>query len=415
MSEVIGFGGFARISKTEENPEIVKKELLLDYIDNNQARARLKREIESLLLFESNRIVKILDFDNEYFSWYTMPYYKSNLEVFYNKVDVNEKTIIKIAINILEAMLIIESKNMVHRDLKPNNILLNSVDDLVVCDFGLTKMKRDTVLTRTLQGMGTDYFSAPEQFENAKTVDIRADIYSFGRILIWLFTKETTYNINHELIPLKYRSLITKCVEQFPDNRYNSVNDVYDAFIQRISIGKKLTRKQILEEIMMDSSSYKNFLSISESEIDKFSEDELFELIANGKLDKWLMEDFDSFERIYALWEIKRDEYYRIRNFYPASRADSLAINFKKYILDGDIPLKVRISLFKKLVNHWGNRYYVMDIIFDIISLKNNDEELFTFILDSLSEDDVARLKDFYSQVGKSHDNISPYFLHILE
>ena len=56
-----------------------------------------------------------------------------------------------------------------------------------------------------------------------------------------------------------------------------------------------------------------------------------------------------------------------------------------------------------------------MNIIFDIISLKNNDEELFTFILDSLSEDDVARLKDFYSQVGKSHDNISPYFLHILE
>ena len=102
MSEVIGFGGFARISKTEENPEIVKKELLLDYIDNNQARARLKREIESLLLFESNRIVKILDFDNEYFSWYTMPYYKSNLEVFYNKVDVNEKTIIKIAANTIK-------------------------------------------------------------------------------------------------------------------------------------------------------------------------------------------------------------------------------------------------------------------------------------------------------------------------
>lgn len=184
---------------------------------------------------------------------------------------------------------------------------------------------------------------------------------------------------------------------------------------KEFQLEKKLTRKQILEEIMMDSSSYKNFLSISESEIDKFSEDELFELIANGKLDKWLMEDFDSFERIYALWEIKRDEYYRIRNFYPASRADSLAINFKKYILDGGIPLKVRISLFKKLVNHWGNRYYVMDIIFDIISLKNNDEELVTFILDSLSEDDVARLKDFYSQVGKSHDNISPYFLHILE
>lgn len=415
MSEFVDFGGFARISKIGADNNIVKKELKFDYINNIQAKARLKREIESLRLFDSNRIVKLLDYDSENYSWYTMPFYKSNLETFCNNIEIEENLIINIAKNILEAMSVIESRNMVHRDLKPNNILLNSIEDLVICDFGLTKMQRDTVLTRSLQGMGTDYYSAPEQLENAKNVDIRADIFSFGRILIWLFTKNRTYDINHNLIPMKFRSLIKKCVELNPEQRYKSVRELTSAFEQRISKDNLFNRKQILDQITVDSESYINFLSISDLELNRYSEEEFYKIITQGKLQRWLIEDFESFDKIYNLWEIKRDSVYRRKNYYPAKSADSIALNFEKYILDVEIPINVRFSLYRKLIHHWGNRFYVMDILFEIISVGKSDDEFLTFLLDSLSEEDIDCLRHSYKQVGNHHDNISPYFIRILE
>ena len=298
MSEFVDFGGFARISKIGADNNIVKKELKFDYINNTQAKARLKREIESLRLFDSNRIVKLLDYDSENYSWYTMPFYKSNLETFCNNIEIEENLIINIAKNILEAMSVIESQNMVHRDLKPNNILLNSIEDLVICDFGLTKMQRDTVLTRSLQGMGTDYYSAPEQLENAKNVDIRADIFSFGRILIWLFTKNRTYDINHNLIPMKFRSLIKKCVELNPEQRYKSVRELTSAFEQRISKDNLFNRKQILDQITVDSESYINFLSISDLELNRYSEEEFYKII-DGDYDFLLKSPYPLCQEFY--------------------------------------------------------------------------------------------------------------------
>lgn len=415
MSKLVAFGGFARISKIGEDNNIVKKELKLDYINNTQAKARLKREIESLRLFDSNRIVKLLDYDSENYSWYTMPFYKSNLETFCNNMEIEENLIINIAKNILEAMSVIESQNMVHRDLKPNNILLNSIEDLVICDFGLTKMQRDTVLTRSLQGMGTDYYSAPEQLENAKNVDIRADIFSFGRILIWLFSKNRTYDINHNLIPMKFRSLIKKCVELNPEQRYKSVSELTSAFEQRISKVNLFNRKQILDQITVDSKSYINFLRISDLELNRYSEEEFYKIITQGKLQRWLIEDFASFDYIYKLWEIKRDSVYRRKKYYPVESADLIALNFEKYILDVEIPISVRSSLYRKLVHHWGNRFYVMDILFEIISVGKSDDEFLTFLLDSLSQEDIDCLRRSYKQVGNKHDNISPFFIGILE
>lgn len=413
MNDFLDKGGFARVSINDSNQDIVRKELLLNWVGNSRVETRFKREIETLLQFDSKYIVDVLDYDKENFRWYEMPRYKFSLVNYC--MDLDEKSIFAIASNLIESMLEIDSKGMVHRDLKPANILINSLDDMVVCDFGLTKVDRNTKLTKTNHGLGTEYFTADEQWEDAKRVDIRADIFSFGRILIWLFTGECTFNIENSKIPLNFRSLIDKCTHRSKNERYQTVQELKNAFLTRVSPDKSLNREQIVNNIIEDENSYVNMVNIEVNSLNRFTEDELYNIICKGQLRKWLNEDFSSFKCFYEVWEKKRDAVYRKRRFYNAGRADSIALNFEKYIIDTDLQIDVRVYLFQKLVNHWGNRYSVMRIIFDILTEGKCDDYFYSYLIDSLSDDDFYLLKSFYDQVGSAYGSLTNYIIPKLE
>ena len=102
---------------------------------------------------------------------------------------VVEAEAIKIIAQVCEGLQRAHKQGLVHRDVKPDNILVTKDGLAKLTDLGLVKdVEGDLNLTKTGRGLGTPHFMAPEQFKNAKSVDVRGDIYSLGATLYAIVT-----------------------------------------------------------------------------------------------------------------------------------------------------------------------------------------------------------------------------------
>jgi serine/threonine-protein kinase len=137
--------------------------------------------------------------------------------------------------------------NVVHRDLKPQNILLDRNDHVYVSDFGIAKTLESerTSVTRTGAVLGTPMYMSPEQVEG-KPVDHRSDLYTFGLIFyemltgILPFSGDSTFQLMYQRVhqipkrpelvipdlPLYLSRICLKCLEKEPAKRYQSANEI---------------------------------------------------------------------------------------------------------------------------------------------------------------------------------------------
>ena len=104
---------------------------------------------------------------------------------------------LRVTIDMLDALDVAHKRGVVHRDIKPHNILLSSDGNLRITDFGIARMgkDKDDSLTKTGAVMGTWGFMAPEQRADAKSVDERADLYSVGATLYSILTGKTPVDL----------------------------------------------------------------------------------------------------------------------------------------------------------------------------------------------------------------------------
>jgi serine/threonine protein kinase/Tol biopolymer transport system component len=153
--------------------------------------------------------------------------------------------VINYAIQIGEALQEAHGKGVVHRDIKTDNIMVNTKNQIKVMDFGLAKLKGSMKLTKTMRTAGTLSYMSPEQIQG-KEVDARSDIFSFGIVMFEMLTGKLPFFgefeaamiysiINEEPEPLqKYRAdisseflhVINRALEKEPEDRYQTMNDM---------------------------------------------------------------------------------------------------------------------------------------------------------------------------------------------
>lgn len=100
----------------------------------------------------------------------------------------SEKKAIEVLRQIADAIGYIARRGLVHRDVKPENILIDKQGRAFLCDFGLAKSMVDGTLTRSGFTFGTPYYMSPEQIEGGRALDVRSDLYSLGACLHFMVT-----------------------------------------------------------------------------------------------------------------------------------------------------------------------------------------------------------------------------------
>lgn len=154
---------------------------------------------------------------------------------------------VHVAIVCATALQHAHEQNMVHRDIKPDNILVTRKGVVKVADFGLAKvMDEDVSMTQSGTGLGTPLYMAPEQARNAKHVDHRCDIYALGATLYHLLTGKLPFRGDSALelimakekgtypnarsvrseIPERLDLIIDKMMAKDPAHRYKSCAEV---------------------------------------------------------------------------------------------------------------------------------------------------------------------------------------------
>lgn len=230
--------------------EVVVKLIKVDHHDRDKSKARFQREVESTIQLSHPNIVSVLDVDesDEYHLLVTEVVRGPTLKEYIrdnHPIPLDET--VRIAVMVLGGIRHAHQAGIIHRDIKPQNILLDEQHRVKITDFGIAKALSETRMTETNQVMGSVQYISPEQAKGLQT-DERTDIYSFGIVLFELlsgrlpFEGETPVSValKHisEPMPdiLEYRdaprgliNIILKCTEKDPYDRYRHADDVIRA------------------------------------------------------------------------------------------------------------------------------------------------------------------------------------------
>ena len=240
IKEVETKGYSCLYTATKFGKKVILKGLKPEFKKERFYQDLLKKEFEISYFLDHPNIVKIIDFQNilnigdcivmEYVEGVTLREFvesqrdnKTTSQRVGEAQNRRDKRVYeKIFNELLDAMEYFHSKQIIQRDLKPDNILItNNGNNVKIIDFGLSDADDYVILK---QAAGTRKYAAPEQLIPNNTIDCRADIYSLGIILKNNF-------------PKSYHKIAEKCAQQDKEKRFSSVGDIRN-FIKR----KKITK-----------------------------------------------------------------------------------------------------------------------------------------------------------------------------
>ncbi len=233
----IGAGGMGEVYKARDPrlERIVAIKVLKD-----QRTARFEQEARAIAALNHPHICQIYDIGPDYL---VMEYVEG--EPVHGPLPV--EAAVKLALQIAAAVEEAHGRGILHRDLKPGNILVTGKGAVKLLDFGLAKLMTDsdTDATRTSEGtvMGTPAYMAPEQAEG-KPLDERSDIFSFGVVLYEMLSGKRAFTgtsaaqvisavLRDEPAPLQapagLQRVVSRCLAKQPSGRYQSMGLIRQA------------------------------------------------------------------------------------------------------------------------------------------------------------------------------------------
>lgn len=232
--------------------EVVVKMIKADPLDKEKSVRRFQREVESTIQLSHPNIVGVMDVDEteEYHILVTEVVDGANLkEHILRNTPLDIEEVISIAMMTLRGIEHAHDRGIIHRDIKPQNILLDKSGRVKITDFGIAKALSETRMTETNHVIGSVQYISPEQAKGQNT-DERTDIYSFGVVLFELLTGRLPYEaetavsvalkhisepfpdvLEYREIPLGLKNIIMKCTEKNPVDRYRHAGDVLSALV----------------------------------------------------------------------------------------------------------------------------------------------------------------------------------------
>jgi len=249
--EELGKGGMGRVYKAfdQKIKEIVALKLIHPEISvNEKAIERFRNELKFARKVSHRNVCRMHDLGEEgYMHFITMEYVDGeNLKGFIRRAgQLTPGKAVSVAKQVCEGLAEAHRQGLVHRDLKPQNIMIDREGNARIMDFGIARFSEAEGLTGSGVMIGTPEYMSPEQAE-LKEVDKRADIYSLGIILYEMvagkvpFEGETplTIIIKHKSerarnpqelnphLPGEMTKLIFKCLEKEREKRYQSAEEV---------------------------------------------------------------------------------------------------------------------------------------------------------------------------------------------
>jgi serine/threonine protein kinase/predicted Zn-dependent protease len=251
--QILGEGGMGAVYKARDvelDRVIALKVIRPELASNREILQRFKQELILARQVTDRNVIRIFDFgDADGIKFITMEYVRG--ESLYQILRQHGKVPVEEALDIMRQMLsglqAAHREGVIHRDLKPGNIMRDSQGRIIVMDFGLARSLEGDGMTRTGTMMGTMEYMSPEQ-AHARELDARSDIFTVGLICYELLTGKMPYHAESAVasllkrmqeraappshwdatIPQPVSELVSKCLERDPAERWQSAQQIIE-------------------------------------------------------------------------------------------------------------------------------------------------------------------------------------------
>jgi len=248
--KLLGEGGMGAVYKAQDREldrTVALKVIRPELAGNSEVLQRFKQELILARKITHRNVIRIFDLGvTDDLKFITMEFVEgSDLHSVLKERKLPIEESVKIIRQVCEALAVAHAEQVVHRDLKPHNIMLDSTGRACVMDFGLARSLETSGMTQVGALMGTPAYMSPEQAKGTPA-DARSDIYTVGIILYELLTGQVPFQAETSLgtllmrtqgpppppvkldasLPKPLSDITLKCLTVDPDKRYQSVQEI---------------------------------------------------------------------------------------------------------------------------------------------------------------------------------------------